>query len=278
MMKIPTFIRGAIAAVLVTVGGGGVNTAFATCVDGGGTGAIACAPSTHVADADGDGAIAIGALAGAQGNQGVAIGQGADAAAPESIAIGQQITITQAATRSIAIGNRATTRGTHGIAIGSNRGTTSVTAAANQIAIGDAMHTQVDIGGVRLKGDGGGQQSVVTRLAGLETMLGMPTATDPAPTGGVAFRTDIDSLRREFGEDVEMLSGGVAIGLALDAPYLRPGRQFAVRLGSGYFNGEAAIGLSATARYEESDKIFLDASIGAAAGEVGGGIGVTWQF
>lgn len=80
-------------------------------------------------------------------------------------------------------------------------------------------------------------------------------------------------------EDIQDLKGGVAMGLAMaNVPGVPRGKQFALGVGAGIYDGESAGAIKFSMAPKRFKKIQLNASVGYASDTVGAGVGVSYGF
>jgi hypothetical protein len=229
------------------------------------------------ADAIGTGGTAVGFDAGALSANSTALGADANASGVNSTALGAEAEAS--GSHSTAVGVAASALGENSTAIGTGasaghanaiaRGANAATMRENQVAIGGASNTYT-LGGIAsaesLAAQSGPIQVVTADASG-------NLATD----GGVLF----DALVNISGDfaalsgEIDEVRNGLAMAIALDAPYIPPGQTFMLSSGLGFFEGSSAFALSGA--YRVSDQMQLDGGIGIAdeGRDVGARLGLT---
>lgn len=227
----------------------------------------------QVARATNLGSTAVGQNALATGANSSALGKDARAVATGSTAVGFAAEAT--ADRALAAGDAAQATAANSTAIGTNAnaaftnstaiGTGATTTRANQIVLGTAAETYTMPGltsAASAAAQVGPLQVVTTDAAG-----------NLASDGGAIF-AGLAGLRR----DVDTNRDGVAMAMALQAPYVPPDQSFALNSSFGFFDGASAFSLSGGWRVDQNVQFDAGLAYGFDSNEVGGRVGVTFAW
>lgn len=235
------------------------------------------------ANANGDDSSANTSIGGGSNSSGdgsvnAALGTSADASGDNSLntALGSNAVATGDGTQNVAVGAGSTATGVNSAAFGSG----SFASNANSAAFGNGATTTRD------------NQQVFGTATSTHTMSGVASAASAAAQGaptrivtsndagdlaaqtfaelGIGSAADVSVLQSQvntLGNRDKELADGIAIALALEQPILVGQQKFALRGGYGNFDGESALGLSATALVSRSTfgpgtSVMLDAGIG----------------
>ena len=71
---------------------------------------------------------------------------------------------------------------------------------------------------------------------------------------------------------------GIAMAMALDAPYVPADKQFAVSGGIGSFEGNQAVAISMGYRFNANTQMDAGITYGASNKQVGGRVGITYAW
>jgi hypothetical protein len=192
------------------------------------------------------------------GGGGTAVGDGA-LALTGGAAYGN--TASAGTATSTALGNNASAAFASSTAVGAG----AVTTRANQVVVGTASETYTlpGIGSAASSAAQSGPISLVT--------------TDPsgnlASDGGALF-SGLSGLGQQVDENTE----GIAMALAMEAPYVPPGQKFAMSGGVGFFQDEAAFALGAGLRVNPNLQLSAGVGVGFRENTVGGRVGLTYGW
>ncbi|MFD2031832.1 YadA-like family protein [Ancylobacter dichloromethanicus] len=210
--------------------------------------------------ANADNATALGFGATANGAGATALGQNAVAAGASSTALGQNANASASQSSAIGYGAIASYEGSTAI------GTGATTSRANQIALGTggSTYTMAGLTSGASRAAQSGAVQVVT--------------TDAAGNLASANASELFDLRPVMAE-IDRVSEGVAMAMAMDTPPLPTGKNMALSAQWGTFGGQNALALSSIARIHE-DSFFITGSIGLGLNEgtVGGKAGVLFAW
>ncbi|MBO6753518.1 MAG: YadA-like family protein, partial [Spongiibacter sp.] len=147
-------------------------------------------------------------------------------------------------------------------------GAGATTTRANQVALGtsSSTYTMPGITSQASRNAQSGPTQIVTSDANGNL------ATDGGATFAAieSLSTESDRARR----DIEENRRGIALAMAMKAPYVPTGKRFALSVGGGYFESEEAAALSAALRASES--VQFEFAVGSAReSTVGGRVGFT---
>lgn len=94
---------------------------------------------------------------------------------------------------------------------------------------------------------------------------------------GIAMGTLSDRIRSQ-GARIEDNKEGIAMAMALDAPYVPADRTFAVSAGLGSFEGSQALAASMGFRFDANTQFDAGITYSMDRDQVGGRIGVTYAW
>lgn len=236
-------------------GSGGTGTGGTGTGGGTATGANSVAVGQN-ATASGTDSSADGGGAAATGNESTAMGAKAVASADNATATGANSFA--AATKSTATGAGASASGDDSTAIGAN----SNASASNSVALGaGSVANQANTVSV---GSAGNERRVTNVAPGIN-----PTdAANVQQLQGV--QQGVNSVARKAYSGV---AGAVALSMI---PDVDPGKTLSVGIGSGDFEGYAAVAVGATARIADNIKIRGGVSTSSAGTAFGGGVSYQW--
>jgi autotransporter adhesin len=232
-----------------------------------GTGSVTTGPG---ATASGTNSSAFGLGALASGTNSSVVGANAAAIGNESTAMGAKAMAsgdngTAAGANSIASGTGSAAFGTAASASGSNSsalGTTSSATANNSVALGaGSLANQANTVSV---GSPGNERRITNVAPGIN------------PTDA-ANMSQLQGLQQSINSIARKAYSGVAGAVALSMiPDVDPGKTIAVGIGSGDFQGYAAVALGVTARVGNNIKVRGGASTSNAGTAWGGGVSYQW--
>jgi cytoskeletal protein CcmA (bactofilin family) len=92
--------------------------------------------------------------------------------------------------------------------------------------------------------------------------------------------SELSSLKKDMGDLEDELSAGIAISNAMEVFLPDPGKKFRMNIGGGYYNGESAIGITGSGRVgkDGATALYFGVGSGTSGGEVGGKVGVSFQW
>jgi hypothetical protein len=245
------------------------------------------------AEASGIGGTALGATTSALGAGATAIGGDADASG------GGAMADTAGGTSAIAIGDNSsatTTTGDASIAIGlgaNSTGSVSLGTGASSANGGTAIGDGSSATFVNSSAFGGGaaatriDQVVVGTATNTYTLPGIASAASTAAQSGQLGLVTSDAagnlaydpgLFDQIGKnkrDIRDNKEGIAMAMALDAPYVAPGMTFAMSGGYGNFEGSSAVALSGAFRVSPNVQFDAGLGYGVSHNNLGGRVGVT---
>ncbi|CAB3773202.1 YadA family autotransporter adhesin [Paraburkholderia humisilvae] len=218
----------------------------------------------------GNGSAAGGADATASGTDSSAFGSSALASGSDSSAIGSNAAAT--GNESTAMGAKAMASGNGSTAIGANSiasGTNSTALGANSRATGN---NSVALGA----GSVASEANTVSVGAGGSERRITNVANGINPTDAVNM-SQLQGVQQSINSIARRAYSGVAGAVALSMiPDVDPGRTVAVGIGSGDFQGYAAVALGVTARVGNNIKVRGGASTSSAGTAWGGGVSYQW--
>jgi autotransporter adhesin len=162
--------------------------------------------------------------------------------------------------RNVAIGNDSVVRGNDAVAIGTNARATgdqgvaigaNASSSGNGVAIGSGSRA------------GNGEFNVGNRRI----------------TGIADGISEGDAVNvRQFNLLEEKAHRGIAIANAMEVFLPDPGKSFRLNIGGGYYGNQGAVGLTGAGRITEDTSIYIGVGSDVDGEEVGGKIGVSFQW
>jgi len=141
-------------------------------------------------------------------------------------------------------------------------GTGAVTTRANQVVLGTASETYT-LPGLTSAASSAAQ-------AGPISLVTTDADGNLASDGGALF-SGINSLKRDVRDNKE----GIAMAMAMYAPYVPPTSTFAMSGRYGNFEGESALSLSGAVRVSPAVQFDVGLAYGVSHSNIGGTVGVT---
>jgi autotransporter adhesin len=162
--------------------------------------------------------------------------------------------------RNVAVGNDSRINGNDGVAIGSG----ASVAGNGGVAIGQ---------GARATGSG------VAIGSGSRAGNGEFNVGNRRITGIADGISDGDAVNiRQFNLLEEKAHRGIAIANAMEVFLPDPGKSFRLNIGGGYYGNQGAIGLTGAGRITEDTSIYIGVGSDVNGEEVGGKVGVSFQW
>ena len=213
----------------------------------------------------GPGATALGWQSAATAERAQAFGHLAQATGVRSTAVGEAAAA--AGARSIAVGDQASATGDNSVAIGAGAEATG----DNQFVLGNTSNTYRAAG-----------IASEASLAAQSGAVGVVTSDAQGNLAvdrslGTAMGSLSDSIRSNS-RQIEDNKEGIAMAMALDAPYVPEDRTFAVSAGLGSFEGSQAIAASMGYRFNANTQFDAGITYGMDRDQIGGRIGVTYAW
>ena len=191
----------------------------------------------------------------ASGNNSVAMGNGATDSQSNAMALGTNSQAT--ATNAVALGANSNASQQNAIALGYN----STASAPNAVALGaNSVANEANTVSV---GSVGNERRITNVAAGVN------------PTDAVNM-SQLNGLNNKVDKLGDTLSAGVASAIALQSPAIMIPGKTTMKVGVGYFNGQAAVGVSAR---KTADSGRWSVTGGVSSGTKGGvaaGAGFEW--
>ena len=185
-----------------------------------------------------------------------AVGEGATAGGLGALSFGNLASAAQ--DNSAAIGNGATSTRANQFVLGNAANTYTLTgidsAASRAAQTGDTRFVTSDANGNLATASG--------------PSVGALTSAIGSNTAGVAANSRAITRNEE----------GIAMAMALKAPYVPADRSYAMSAGVGAFGGSQALAVSMGARLNANTQIDAGVTYGFNQRQVGGRVGVTWAW
>jgi hypothetical protein len=157
----------------------------------------------------------------------------------------------------IALGTGASVTGDSGIAIG-----TGAIATGNGVAIGSGSVA------------GNGEFNVGNRrVTGVSDGIADTDAVNVRQLNSLEQQND-----KRFDDIEETAYRGIAIANAMDVFLPDPGKSFRLNIGGGYYENEGAIAITGAGRITEDTSLYLGIGTDVDGKEVGGKVGVSFQW